>query len=110
MIESWIALQVFDSQLPRIVDCHASHLIFFNIAFRTSKMPNKSDISQGKLEVEAIHLMTDMSNFSFSKQYLNESIDFASVHSLMNYTNLIDSCQAHLPMQYALNIELIRQK
>ena len=28
----------------------------------------------------------------------------------MNYTNLIDSCQAHLPMQYASNIELIRQK
>ena len=28
----------------------------------------------------------------------------------MNYTNLIDSCQAHLPLQYAPNIELIRQK
>ena len=24
-------------------------------------------------------------------------------------TNLIDSCQAHLPMRFALNIELIRQ-
>ena len=28
----------------------------------------------------------------------------------MNNTNLIDSCQAHLPVQYASNIELIRQK
>ena len=27
----------------------------------------------------------------------------------MNYTNLIDSCQVHLPVQYAANIELIRQ-
>ena len=29
----------------------------------------------------------------------------------MNYTklNLIDSCQAHLPVQFALNIEFIRQ-
>ena len=35
---------------------------------------------------------------------------FATVHSLMNYTNLIDSCQAHLPVQYTLNIELSRQK
>ena len=29
---------------------------------------------------------------------------YATVHSLMNYTNLIDSCQAHLPVQYAPNI------
>ena len=34
---------------------------------------------------------------------------FETVHSLMNYTNLIDNCQAHLPMQYASNIELIRK-
>ena len=26
---------------------------------------------------------------------------FATVYSLMNYTTLIDSCQAHLPMQRA---------
>ena len=26
---------------------------------------------------------------------------FATVHSLMNDINLIDSCQAHLPVQYA---------
>ena len=30
---------------------------------------------------------------------------FETVHSLMNYTYLIDSCQAHLPVQYALNID-----
>ena len=35
---------------------------------------------------------------------------FATVHSLMNYTNLIDSCQAHLPVHYSSNIEFIRQK
>ena len=28
----------------------------------------------------------------------------------MNYTNLIDSYQAHLQMQYTSNIELIPQK
>ena len=32
---------------------------------------------------------------------------FATIHSLMNYTHLIDSCQAHLPVQYPSNIELI---
>ena len=32
---------------------------------------------------------------------------FATLHSLMNYTNLIESCQARLPVQYASNIELI---
>ena len=35
---------------------------------------------------------------------------FTNVHSLMNYTNLIESCQTHLAVQYASNIELIRQK
>ena len=35
---------------------------------------------------------------------------FSTVHSLMNYRNLIDSCQAHLPAQCASNTELIRQK
>ena len=44
--------------------------------------------------------------FTFSKQSFNESLDFCN-HNLMNYTNLIDSCQAHLPVQYALKIELI---
>ena len=30
--------------------------------------------------------------FTFSKQSFNESLDFATVHGLMNYINLIDSC------------------
>ena len=34
---------------------------------------------------------------------------FATVHSLMKDTRLIDRCQVHLPVQYALNIEFIRQ-
>ena len=37
--------------------------------------------------------------FTFTKQAFNESLDFANVHSLMKDINLIDSCQAHLPMQ-----------
>ena len=45
---------------------------------------------------------------SRSKRLMNLKI-FATVHSLMNDTNLNYSCQAHLPMQYASNIELIRQ-
>ena len=55
------------------------------------------------------------SHMSF--QYLhfqsNPSVNlyiFATVYSLMNDINLIDSCQAHLPMQYASNIEFIPQK
>ena len=40
----------------------------------------------------------------------NESYFFANVHSFMNYTNLTDNCQAHLPVHYASNIKLIRQK
>ena len=43
--------------------------------------------------------------FSFSKQAFNES----SVHRLMNDINLIEGCQAHLPVQFTLNIEFIRQ-
>ena len=35
---------------------------------------------------------------------------FATVHIFINYTNLIDSCQAHLPVQYASNIELVCQR
>ena len=48
--------------------------------------------------------------FTFLKQAFNESLNFATVHSLMNDTNLIDSCQAHLPVLYASNIEFLRQK
>ena len=35
---------------------------------------------------------------------------FATVHSPMKYTKLIDSCQAHMPVQYASKIEFIRHK
>ena len=50
--------------------------------------------------------------FTFSKQAFNESVEFffATVHSLMNYIDLIDNCQAYLPVQYASNIDFIRQK
>ena len=44
-----------------------------------------------------------------SKPLMNLKI-FATVHSLMNDIKLIDSCQIHLPVQYASNIEFIRQK
>ena len=47
---------------------------------------------------------------TFSKQAINESLDFATVHSLMKDMNLIDCCQAHLTVQYASNIEFICQK
>ena len=40
----------------------------------------------------------------------NINIFKATFHSLMNYTYLIDSCQAHLHVQYTSNIEFIRQK
>ena len=33
--------------------------------------------------------------------------NFATVHGLMNGTNLIDSCQTHLPVHIASNIEFI---
>ena len=47
---------------------------------------------------------------TFSKQSLNNPLAFVTVHSLMNDTNVIDSCQAHLPVQYASTIKLIRKK
>ena len=48
--------------------------------------------------------------FTFSKRSFNESLDFfATVHSLVNNTNGIGSCQADLPVQFASNIEFIRQ-
>ena len=43
-----------------------------------------------------------------SKPLMNLYI-FAIFNSCMNVINLIDSCQAHLSIQYALNIEFIRQ-
>ena len=38
---------------------------------------------------------------------MNLEIFFATVHSLVEDISLIDSCQAHLPVQYASNIEFI---
>ena len=52
-----------------------------------------------------------ISIFTFSKKAFNESLDFfATVHSLMKGIKVIDSCQAHLPVQYSSNMEFIRQK
>ena len=55
------------------------------------------------------HLVRSLYNalFTFSKISFNESIDFffATVHNLMKDINMIDSCQAHLPVQYASNIK-----
>ena len=49
--------------------------------------------------------------FTFSsKPLMNLRFISATVHSLMNDTSLIDSCKHHLPLQYASNIEFIRQK
>ena len=46
-----------------------------------------------------------------SKPLMNLSLRFfATVHSLMNDINLIDSCQVHLPLQYASYIKFIGQK
>ena len=45
--------------------------------------------------------------FTFSKQSFNESLDFATVHSLLKDINMINNCQAHLPVEYASNIEFI---
>ena len=47
--------------------------------------------------------------FTFSRQAFNQSLEFGTVHSLMNYTKFDRSCQAHLPVQFASNIEFIRQ-
>ena len=53
-------------------------------------------------------LVTDITIYShFRSNPLMNIYIFATVHSLMNYTNLIDSCQAQLPVQYASNIKFI---
>ena len=46
----------------------------------------------------------------FHTEPLMNLLIFATFHSLMKDVNLIDSCQAHLPAQCALNIKFIRQK
>ena len=46
--------------------------------------------------------------FTFSNQAFNESFFFfATIHSLMNDINLIDSFRAHFPMQYASNTGVV---
>ena len=40
-----------------------------------------------------------LTKFTFSKKAFDESLDFLTVHSLMKDINLIDSCQAHWPVQ-----------
>ena len=52
--------------------------------------------------LERVHVLI----FASSKQSFNKPLDFATVHSQMNDTNMTESCQAHLPVQYALSIEL----
>ena len=46
-----------------------------------------------------ICLVENMINLHFRSNPLMNLKIFETVHSLMNYTNLIDSCQAHLPAQ-----------
>ena len=64
---------------------------------------------QTKNLIYCIYLHFIINIFTFSKQALMNFKMFATVHSLMNDPNLIDSYQAHLPVQFASNIELIRQ-
>ena len=52
--------------------------------------------------LERVHVLI----FTFSMQFFNKPLGFATVHSRMNDTNMTESCQAHLPVQYALSIEL----
>ena len=40
----------------------------------------------------------------FRSNHLMNLKIFETVHSLMNYTHLINSCQAHLPVQYASKV------
>ena len=42
---------------------------------------------------------------AFGRNRVN--LSYAFIHSLMNDIDMIYSCQAHLPVQYASNIELI---
>ena len=57
-------------------------------------------------------LLNILSIFTFSKQAFNDSIDFFLQPFIASWIdiNLIDNCQAHLPVQYASNIEFIHQK
>ena len=45
-----------------------------------------------------------------ARSLFNESLDFATLHSLLNYIDLIDSCQVHVHVQDGSNTEFIRQK
>ena len=67
-------------------------------------------LSSCKLQRKDKYLYSSVKYLHFSCNPLINLLIFATVHSLMNYINLIDSCQADLPVQYASNIQLISQK
>ena len=61
--------------------------------------------------ISPVEIMWDLLKYlHFQSKPLMNLLIFATVHSLMNEINLIDSWQAYLPVQYASNIEFIRQK
>ena len=67
-------------------------------------------LSRFHIELSFFHLMFIPLYLHFQSKPLMIFVVFATVHNLMNGINLIDNCQAHLPKQYASNIEFIRQK
>ena len=84
------------STLVKILHCWKSH-----VAAQMSKNP----VSKSRTH-------NSFSQFHFHVYYiltasLYESLDFATFYNLMEDINLIDSCQAHLPVQYASNIKFI---
>ena len=51
-----------------------------------------------------------VSSLSLSILLAKMKVEVINRDDPMNYTNLIESCQAHLSVQYLLSIKLIRQK
>ena len=69
------------------------------------KIINNAEMNTNCFFFSIVHQVMDISVhmviFSFSKQAFYESLDFVTVRIIMNDTNLIDRCKAHLHMQHA---------
>ena len=96
-----------------------AHLVFCYAELQSVKDHLREELIWFQTKAEDFEIKVDevRRSWCFNRKYLHfrskplmNLYIFATVHSLMNYTNLIDSYQDHLPVQHASNIKLFCQK
>ena len=110
MMEYHVSQSYLSREFNRLFVClsYQSCYFFYPVGYTEHFGLKFYSISEMKIRFRCFMPNRHKAIFTFSKQSFNEIKIFATVHSLVNYTILIDSCQAHLPVQYALSVELIR--